>query len=443
MRQFIYGICLIWLVVTAVPLLAQEAPIPAATEEATPTEVEVSPTAPVSSDIPLLINARTDLELLANGVMGTGRPLGWSGGLDINDPQLALLIRLDLELLAGQVLGMNERPAGWFGAVPSTPEAIARDIRHDLELLADTVNSLGVRPPGWAGADALMRCSRGVQTLVNLLERGGVFALNVDVNAPDFCQRAEVQASVFAETNLLRLPQTSSATSAAGLSTGQGGAIVQPGQIQVSTGYTVAFLNRYGTEQVGVIPLNTRLTPIARSFAEFSRMTLVEGDGFRVFVDYRTTSLADVDFAVLPDINDMSVETFCEAEWCRAVVLTSGNPAARRSTTSSRSTGTGPGGRVYVPVENLITYYDGQDANGTTVARFQLCGQPTSAASMTCEPVTEVVAPDGSLLASVGSVNGIPQFRVPYGYTTTSPRSKSYYMVDMWIAQPGESGRPQ
>lgn len=441
MRRIIYGVSLIWLVLVALPLLAQETPSPSVTEaaiEATP-ELEAAPDSPFGSEVLLLINARTDLELLGDIVGGTERPLGWSGSLDINDPQLALLIRLDLELLAGRVAGMNQRPNGWFGAVPSTAEAIARDVRHDLELLADMVNAPGVRPPGWAGADVLMRCSRGVQTLVNLLERGGVFTLNVDVNAADFCQQAEIQASQFAEANLLRLPQNVPASVE---TEGQGGAVAapQPGQIQVSTGYTVAFLNRYGTEQVGVIPLSTALTPVARSFTEFSRMTLVEGDAFTVFVDYRTTSLADVDFALLPDINNVNYETFCNAEWCRAVVQTAGSPAARRPTGSAA---TGPGGRQYVPVEHLVTYYDGQDANGTTVARFQLCAQPRNVAGATCEPVTEVAAPDGTLLVSVGSVNGIPQFRVPYGYSTHSPRSRSYYMVDMWIAQPGESGRPR
>ncbi|MBZ0279040.1 MAG: hypothetical protein K8I60_23040 [Anaerolineae bacterium] len=451
MRRLIYGIVLVLLVCSAVSVSAQQPPPPAATEEPLPLlppdesqviepTVEAPPALPFGDELPLLVNARTDLELLANAVMGAERPLGWSGNLDVTNPQLMILLRLDLELLAGRVVGPDQRPTGWFGAVASTNTAIARDIRHDLELLADTYGPPGVRPPGWAGADPLLRCGRAVQTLVVLLERGGVFTLSTDPNAPDFCAQAELQASRFAEVNLLSVPVSAAPTGGAD----QGGAVapIQPGQIYVSTGYTVAFLNRYGTEQVGVIPLNTAMTPIARSTTEFSRMTLVEGDGFTVFVDYRTTSLADAAFATLLDINSIDYTTSCNAAWCTGVVRTNGSPAARRSSATT-ATGSGPGGRIRVPVEHVVIYYDGQDSNGTTVVRMELCSQPTSTGGGTCEHVTEIVAPDGSPLAPVGTLNGYAQFRVPYGYTTTSPRTRTYYMVDMWIAQPGEHGRPR
>src|SRR5689334_24388084 len=116
---------------------------------ASPT-VEVAATATAAgaqagADLPILISARSDLQLLAINTLGNNLPAGWNDSLDINDPQLPLLIRLDLELLAGALLGADKRPPGWFGTVLSTPYAIARDIRHDLELLADTV-SPGPRP---------------------------------------------------------------------------------------------------------------------------------------------------------------------------------------------------------------------------------------------------------------------------------------------------------
>ncbi len=109
----------------------------------------------------VLVRSRSDLEILVDQQMGVGvRPVGWSGSLDVNNPQLPILIRSDLDLLMATLVGLDHVPAGWFGAQPSTPIAIARDIRHDLELLADAVVGFNVRPPGWNGDVPLMRCDR-------------------------------------------------------------------------------------------------------------------------------------------------------------------------------------------------------------------------------------------------------------------------------------------
>ena len=94
--------------------------IPAA-QVVTEGQTEVEP-APVSSQpeslfgdyLPELINLRNDLELLATAVQGTTRPSGWSGNLDVTNPQLPLLIRTDMELLLADTLGFAV-PDGWFG----------------------------------------------------------------------------------------------------------------------------------------------------------------------------------------------------------------------------------------------------------------------------------------------------------------------------------------
>lgn len=306
-------------------LMAQEVPPPASTEEAPPdvvvpagtvplptpigaTAVPVSPIDPLA--LPILLNARTDIELLANQVMGADRPVGWSGSLDIYDTQLPLLIRLDLELLAGYVVAPDQRPPGWFGAVPSSAYAIARDIRHDVEVLADVVNQPNIRPPGWAGSDPLQRCDRAVQTLVNVLERGGVFSLNVDLNSPDFCHLAEVQASRFAEVNLL-------SNNGSGGQTAGAASVAVPGTVQIQSEFAVAFLTRFGSKRVGVIPLGELVTPIARSYTAFSKMMLVQGSGYIVFMDYRATTISDEQFAVLKDVDTVGAEPGCTAAWCQ------------------------------------------------------------------------------------------------------------------------------
>jgi hypothetical protein len=433
----------------AVAVPANAVPIPTAEggQVAPPAAVAPPPSAIDPIALPTLISVRSDLELLAGERLGGERPLGWSGSLDTNDPQLPLLTRLDLELLAGRLIALDQRPVGWFGAVPSSTLAIVRDIRHDLELLADAVGTTNVRPSGWTGADPLFRCERGVQALINVLERGGVFSLNVDANDPNFCSLAELQASHFAETSILSSQNTgiitTSSNPAAIAASGQPAPL--PGSVLIDTEIAFAFLNRYGTQQVGKIPYGTNVQPVARSYTQFSAMTLVRGPDFEVFIDYRDSSLTDGQFAGLSNVDSASVSVNCNATWCQPVIYTLGNPAAGRTTVPGQpvaSTGggaqaaTNTGNKTRVPIENLIINYDGQDANNSTVVRMQLCGGSTAVAGNVCQPVTQVIAPDGSALQPVGSLNGLSQYRLPYGYSTYSPRSANYFLADVWINTP-------
>ena len=259
---------------------------------------------PVSSAIPpealpVLVSARSDLELLATNQLGSERPVGWSGSLDVNDPQLAVLIRLDLELLLARLLGANTRPDAWFGAVPSTPFAIARDIRHDLELLADLVIAPSVRPPNWSGDRPIMRCDRATQNLVELLQREGRFTLTADPNQPDFCRRATVEVSQFVEASLQ----------------GGGGAAAAP-SYRANNSQALAFLDRSASRRAGIVPLDVVFTPVARSYAQFSNMALVRGSGFEVFMDYTSTTIPRAVFEALPDVNATGASPACTADWC-------------------------------------------------------------------------------------------------------------------------------
>jgi phosphate transport system substrate-binding protein len=257
----------------------------------------------------LLTQVRADMDALAEQQLGAQRPEGWSGSLDTTDPNLVLLVRLDLELLTGTLLGQETRPANWFGAVQSTPSAIARDIRHDLELLADEVYGLGERPDAWVGGDPLLRCNRATQALVNLLQRGGFYTLDVDLNAPDFCQQAEIAASRFSELNLLAVPEGGRIFSPSAIGR-------TPGAYTIETEFAVAFLDRTAAQSVGVIPAGSPIRPVARSYAQFSNMTLVEGDEFLLFIDYRNSNLTTEEFEDLPDIAEQEFAPFCSARWC-------------------------------------------------------------------------------------------------------------------------------
>ena len=271
----------------------------------------MTPADPCGADAELLLTqARADMDALAAQQLGAARPDGWSGSLDVTDPNLVLLIRLDLELLAGTLVGQESRPSGWFGAVQSTPTAIARDIRHDLELLADAIYGPGERPDTWLGGNPLLQCNRATQALVNLLQRGGFYTLDVDPNAPDYCQQVEIAASRFAELNLLAVPDGGAIFSPSAL-----GGI--PGAYTIETEFAVAFLDRTASQSVGVIPVDTPIRPVARSYAQFSNMTLVEGDQFSLFIDYRNSSISTEEFEALPDVAEQEIAPFCSARWCR------------------------------------------------------------------------------------------------------------------------------
>lgn len=255
----------------------------------------------------VLIAARNDLELLATNQLGGERPVGWSGSLDVTNPQLAVLLRLDLELLMARLLGMGQVPNGWFGASPSTPFAIARDIRHDLELLADLVVAANVRPPGWAGDDPLMRCDRATQNLVLLLERSGLFSLAVDPNSESFCAQATRQASAYVENSVVTVTASGAPAAAAAPAVDR---------YRAATAFALAYLDRNAIRRVGTIPPDASFTPVARSYTQFSNMVVVRGDDFEVFVDFTTTTIPRAVFAGLPDVNSIATALNCRAPWC-------------------------------------------------------------------------------------------------------------------------------
>ncbi|MDQ7036041.1 MAG: hypothetical protein Q9P01_14755 [Anaerolineae bacterium] len=296
-----------------------EAPPPTATEEIAVIDPLPEPTAiapdsrepvlPFAADvIPLLIATRTDLEVMATEVLGIQRTPGWSGSLDINDPQLALLVRLDLELLSAVVYG-DSRPESWFGAVGSTQLAIVRDIRHDLEVIADTVYT-GQRPTDWVGGDPLYRCNRATQALVAVLQRTGLYSVTANSEASDYCQQVENDVSRYAELNLV---------GESGLVMGEGGEVLDINrEAEIVTEYAVAFLTRNAEPSVGIMPVATQLTPIGRSYVTGSNMTLIEGLDYLVFVEYINTDLTGDEWERLPNIDDIEAyETYCQAIWCR------------------------------------------------------------------------------------------------------------------------------
>ncbi len=258
--------------------------------------------------LPLLASARNDLEILADAIFeATDRPAGWEGTRNTDNQQFPLLLRLDLETLAAVFYGRETRPDNWTGAVSSTQLAIARDIRHDLEVMAlDYYGGLSEYPPGWDDIDPVLRCARSTVNLVDVVREAG-FALQVSPAAPGYCREVEVAASRFAEVNLL-LPEARIQR--------DGNRVQIVGDIVIDTRFGVGFFDRNGRQKAGVIPQGTPVQPIARSFVQFSNMTLVQGPDFLLFVDWLDTSLTSVQFRTLPDVNTVEAELYCRALWC-------------------------------------------------------------------------------------------------------------------------------
>ncbi len=309
------------------PPAAQATTVPPAAADAAVTALPATPTIappPATDSISLestnvdrvaqiLLPVRNDIEILANNTLGAAiRPTGWNGAFDVNDPQMALKARLDLELLADELVGA--RPAGWFGVAATSAYATARDIRHDLELLADAVIAPSVRPPNWMGDNPIMRCSRSTQAMALLLESRGLYTPTASPGSPTYCADLDAEVSVFAEVNLL---DGTIFAAPPRVSEEEAEQVENPNvPVSVITPGALAYYDRGASQLAGAMPQGILVTPVARSFAEFSRMTLVRGEGFEVFVDYRDTTLDQRTFEALGDINALDVSPSCAVEWC-------------------------------------------------------------------------------------------------------------------------------
>ncbi len=266
----------------------------------------MTPTPAIPEDAQLLTRARADLEILASAQMGSVRPEGWSGISDPYATDLALLTRLDLELLYGSLVDATARPATWIGAVGSTPIAIARDVRHDLELMADLFFGPLTRPTGWYGGDPLFRCNRATQVLVQLLQRGGLFTVEANPNDPNFCYNVEIAATRYTEMEILANAERGVFSPEIALVSDQ----------QVTTDFAVAWLDSSARIRVGIIPNGQPVKVIGRSYADFSNMMLVSGTDYQVFVEYQNTTVTADQFRSLPNVATLEIAPTCFAEWC-------------------------------------------------------------------------------------------------------------------------------
>ncbi len=142
-----------------------------------------------------VFDIRADLELLANEVIGPEqRPPGWTFNSNLASATAIADLWFDNELLANVLYGEGARPADWLGVTSQRVELVARNVRHDLELSATQSFGGSNRPPEWRGAAPILRCGRTLQNVLALLNT----FFNVQTRTPEsalsYCQAVAAEA---------------------------------------------------------------------------------------------------------------------------------------------------------------------------------------------------------------------------------------------------------
>ncbi|MFO7323482.1 MAG: hypothetical protein DIU68_017260 [Chloroflexota bacterium] len=400
--------------------------------------VEAVFTAEALAQLPAQILAiRGDLERLADERMGlNNRPGGWIGNRDADSPTLAGDIFLDLELLADTLLGQSVRPEGWIGGITNTPATTYQNLRHDLELLADETLAVSERPTGWQGVDPLQRCEPLVQNLVLLAEQAYNFSpLGLDANAPDYCEQIEAAANQLVENPpVVDVVETD-----------------DDDRLTAESNWAFSYLDAAATQYMGIMPGGTPFRAWYRNFGD-SNMMFVSGDTFAVYVDYRFTTLPATVFDSLPTIENVNPITFCDAAWCNgpgptptptgfgalAAVLQEGTPPAPATTPLPGLTPGVSTDKVQVSWNNIrVTYLgDFPDRRVAQVA-LEICRQPAQQA-VACEPVISITdLATNSPRPPVSQYNGLNVFEFNYGYSTgLMIEGATTYSNDIWISDP-------
>ncbi len=391
---------------------------------------------------------RADLNALDEAIFRAAVvPDGWSGGNEASS------IRQDLEILrlASNQVGGPVDPANWFGEVFGSPWVVARANRHDLEVLADAKLGFNQRPPGWTYEGALVRCPRTVQNLVMLLQSSVGLLYEAQATGPGFCQQVALEVSGLVEGGQLD-PGTGGggeAAAPAGLEEGPSASgVVTVGGIPGAATNPNAYLDRFARLRIGVIPRGTPFTALARSSTPDSRMMLVQGEGFVVWVAWPWTTITVEQYLSLPfadAVKDQLPQLLCFAAFCQNVVH-NGDPLGRGVVGMS---GSGGYAGVSAPGSNLqyLDYrytrflfdYDNVGA-GWAEFRIELCPVPGNYNA--CEPVLRLYE-HGQLVQPVRVTNGYPVWRMTYNlHSTVRLESQHYYVNQLWVTHPSDDRTP-
>lgn len=384
----------------------------------------------------LILAVRGDLERLADEVLGlNNRPPGWIDNTDIDSPTLAFDILADMEVLADIVLGRDIRPEDWIGQLRESQVATFRNLRHDLELLADAALEAGRRPNGWQGDTPIFTCQPIDQYLVFLVERAYGYDLPPE-EADNYCEQVNEGVNLLVENP--PDPQVAEATD-------------EPDtQFMAESRNAFAYLDPAALEYMGVLPWGVEFRAWYRNFGE-STMMFVSGVDFAVFIDRRWTTMSEDAFARLPTLDGVQPLTFCDAGWCNGPaptptptgggplvdIITANTPPAPLPTPID-----GTPGQQQLQLVNWnyirVNYLLQRPENNAVQVTLEICREPSQIA---CEPVVFVFNnATGQAVQPISTFNGLNVYELPYGYSTNfTIEGTNFYSEDLWLDDPALS----
>lgn len=388
---------------------------------------------PLVDPLDLVLAVRGDLERLADETLGlNNRPQNWTNNRELSSPTLLSDTFFDLQLLADDRLGVDERPDGWIGTAFVSPASAYFSLRHDLELLADVTLAYNSRPSGWQGLLPLARCTPLTQQLVFIA--GAQYAFNtlvVDAQAQDYCAQVSNLAN-----NLVENPPV--------LDVVEEAADGDDTALFVSES-AFAYLDVAATQYMGVMPVGTEFRPLYRNYSE-SNMMFVTGEDFALYIDRRWTNLSENGFRGLQTLEGVRPISFCNAFWCSGpgptptptgggplvVLVLQTTPGAPPGTSDVSTT------KTQVSWSNVrVTYVADNATTRSAQVTLEVCVQPADVA-VACEPVTRVFDnATGTDKPVLGQQNGLNVYELRYGYNTNLLiEGETRFSTDVWISDP-------
>ncbi|MCB9458721.1 MAG: hypothetical protein H6670_03650 [Anaerolineaceae bacterium] len=392
-----------------------------------------SPSAEVIAEMNLAI--RGDLERLADEELGlNNRPADWTGNKDINSPGLLRDNFVDIGLLADATLGQGQRPDGFYGFANTSDLSAVRNLRHDLELLADATQGEGVRPRGWQGLeDPLGICDTTLQNLAMVVEFVyGYEYPEATSTGLDYCRAVQVGANFAAEN-----PPASEVVEQS-IDT----------RFVAESRNAFAYLDLAATQYMGPLPWGTQFRAWYRNYNN-STMMFISGDDFALYVDRRWTTLPEDVFMRLPSLEGVAPLTFCDATWCNGPqptpTPTGSGPLLQIITDATPPATIAPEevvseGKTQVGWNNIrVNYVQQFPDRGVAQVTLEICVDTNQ---IGCEPVTRIFDNStGFEVAPVGSSGAANIYELPYGYTQNLLiEGPTLFSIDIWLNDPTITG---
>lgn len=384
----------------------------------------------------LLGSLRGDLERLADELLGLdNRPTGWVVNRDPETEGYLTQMSADLERLADDQLGAQVRPDAWLGQLGVVPFASYLNLRFDLELLTDLLLGDGIRPRGWQGTDPLAVCPVDIQNLLTVAELnfGGAQLPPREsfATSAEYCAEVTRVVNDFVENP--PVPEVVEEEQ-------------EPDRRYIARSrLAFAYLDVAALQYMGTMPFDVEFRAWFRNFNE-SNMMFVSGADFALFIDRRFTTMPEEVFRTLPTLEGRRPLTFCDARWCNGPgptpTPTGVGPIAAVLQAATQVPTPDPvilqerEGKILVSWNNIrVNYLLDRPETRTVQVTLEICADPSQIA---CEPVISVFNFNTNTPQPViQTFNGLNVYEFPYGYiTNVIVEGATRFSRDLWISEP-------